>query len=268
MHLTDEELQMISAQGSLSVFRNGDNGAIIVHQISGQYTAEPERIVFNQDFWTNADISSVPPYSSADVESGVVQKETQVHRLYNDFLPNVEGMPVLDVPETVTLGREIIIHWTADRLGGRLSHKDDWVALYKQGECTANKASMIIPDPEQLINQNNYVNKCYLQAAALGLGDAATGTVRFQPDAYRSTAGVYEVRYFLGDSRDGNGYVCRSMPGTVHHVSNCLLHAQTTSNPIIVVKTATSESLDSEQLPGLETFQDADDGAMYASAIF
>jgi len=262
MHLTDGELGMISAQGSLAVYRNGKNSDMVVHQISQLYKAEPERIVFNQDFWTNADMSTEEPYSSNSAWIGVVKKETQVHHLDNDFLPTVEYIPVMDVPEIVSLGMEIIIEWTADQLGSRLSNEYDWVGLFKKGEC-AQTQSMEIPDPEQLVNTQNYVNKCYLQAVSLGRGGFTSGTVRFQPEAYAFTAGQYEVRYFLGESRDSNGYVCTSMPGVLDYSANCLLHAQATSSPISVVKASSAESLDRNQLPGLEVYQDSDDGAMY-----
>ena len=70
------------------------------------------------------------------------------------------------------------------------------------------------------------------------------------------------------------------MAGTVEYTPLCLLYAQATSSPITVgnswsnfvvlnivvllVKAGSAESLDRTQLPGLEMYQDAEDGAMYA----
>ena len=60
--------------------------------------------------------------------------------------------------------------------------------------------------------------------------------------AYKSfsTAGEYEVRFFIGDSVDGQGYACRGLQGlakgfeTSPIYNTCALDAHTTSNTITV----------------------------------
>ena len=122
MHVTDEELNLISAQGSISIYRNGQSANLIVHDINRLYTAEPDRVVFDQNFWTNAEMSIEPPISSAVAYQGISQKKTQVYHLPNDFLLPVEGRPTIQVPELVNIGMDIVIQWNSDRVDGRLSN--------------------------------------------------------------------------------------------------------------------------------------------------
>jgi len=268
MHLSDDELSMISARGSLSIYRNGHTANIVVHDISTLYTAEPDRIVFHQNFWTNAEMSTSDPISSAVAYQGVGQKHSQVHHLSNDFVPPVEGVPVITVPELVNIGMDIVLHWQADQLNGRTSHQYDWVGLFRKGEC-AQSTDTRLPDPNQPTAEHAFINQCFLQSESMRghEGVNTAGEVRFGPESYSYQAGEYEVRYFMGESLSDQGYTCRSIPGTVEYAGQCLLYAHMTSSTITVVKAGRADSLDPSQLPGLEMYQDADDGAMYAHAF-
>jgi hypothetical protein len=273
MHVTDEELNLISAQGSISIYRNGQTADIIVHDINRLYKAEPDRIVFDQNYWTNAQMSQDPAISSAVAYVGVGQRKTQVYRLENDFIPPVDGSPTMQVPELVNIGMDIIVHWNADRTLSRTSHQLDWIGLFKKGECAQSTATRL-PDPEQQQAEHGFINKCFLASKAVGgalsgglSGGALSGAVSFGPESYSFTAGEYEMRYFLGESSDGEGYRCTSMAGTKDYTPLCLLHAQATSTTITVVKAGSAESLDRTQLPGLEMYQDAEDGAMYSAGL-
>merc|ERR1711934_1075381 len=109
--------------------------------------------------------------------------------------------------------------------------------LFRKGECAQSTATRL-PDPEQQQAEHGFINKCYLASKAIGglNGGALSGAVSFGPESYSFTAGEYEMRYFLGESRDGEGYRCTSMAGTKDYAPLCLLHAQVTSSTITVVK--------------------------------
>ena len=106
-------------------------------------------------------------------------------------------------------------------------------------------------------------NQCHVAAIKLP-GGLETGEVRFSFQDYRES-GKYEVRYFLGDSRDGQGVVCRAFQGTATPSRICGLEAKAVSAPINIqprfadgsqqhLSTEVSDMAEEQKLPGLESY--------------
>ena len=102
------------------------------------------------------------------------------------------------------------------------AHSMDWIGLYKAGSCSQN-GNMRTTDKDQ--------NSCYLAyelVADTRRTGQSSGTVTFKFADVRWPAGDYEVRYFLGDSQQGNGVVCRDL-GTGVGSTYCALEAAASS---------------------------------------
>jgi len=119
------------------------------------------------------------------------------------------------------------------------------------------------PPLELAESETNFVHQCFL-AWEFVKRDEKTGSITFAFETYK-VAGEYEFRYFYGNSRDGQGYKCGLQPGTTGYSAHCVLRAKGTSNYVTVVKSGPSESM--ENVPGLESFQDPDDGQQYVSGF-
>jgi len=75
------------------------------------------------------------------------------------------------------------------------------------------------------------------------------GEVRFQVEQ----AGDYEARFFRGDTRHGQGYVCRRLPGTgASTYMHCVLEAAAVSEVVSVVATNSPVGFGASTTPGLE----------------
>jgi hypothetical protein len=104
-------------------------------------------------------------------------------------------------------------------------------------------------------------NRCYLQARRIEPG-LTQGEVRFAFTDYKTT-GEYDVRFFEGDSRDGNGVVCRGHRNLDQDSQLvCALEAAFVSESILVKNEFVNKDMvyyakDAElppQLPGMEMF--------------
>jgi len=170
--------------------------------------------------------------------------------------------PLFQVDSTVTLGEDIVVRWYANKdYSHRVAHPDDWVALYRKGECTEDPVFTTEYDNEEtaLAAKHNYIHKCYL--GRVDLKDLKeTGVVRMSLAQYKSV-GEYEMRYFLGDSKHGNGYECRGLRGAnTGDYIHCVLRAAAISDTInVVMPSAIGHSNDHNSMstiPGLETYCD------------
>jgi len=144
--------------------------------------------------------------------------------------------PTLMVPDSVALGVDIVVVWNAtDGLYSGVSVAGSWVGLFVKGDCNDNA---------------EFTNKCYLIAHELPVGETG-GVIRFPQSAYKN-AGEYEVRYFRGNSRSGQGQVCAGLQdsGTGTYLQ-CALEAAATSSPITVYGSIESQD-DLASIPGLE----------------
>jgi len=144
--------------------------------------------------------------------------------------------PALVVPDSVHLGVDIVVVWNAtDGQYAGVSIPGSWLGLYKKGSCT---------------DVNEWQHKCYLKAHELPVGETG-GVVRFPQKDY-GTAGEYEVRFFRGDSRSGQGQICSGMKdsGTGTYLQ-CALDVAVVSGTVHVYGSIESQD-DMASLPGLE----------------
>jgi len=187
--------------------------------------------------------------------------ERDFHTTLGRFV--VQGIrvaPTLHLPPTVSFGSELLVHWTAG--DGRTTHAQDWIGLYLEGSCPelALHDGVAFPagtDTTAPVNQN----QCHLATEQLPEGVAA-GTVRFSAEQYGMKQGRYEARYFQGDSRDGQGVVCRRLQGSEEYFKYCALETVAVSAPAEVVDSladGTYEySQESEKMAGLGIVIDKD----------
>lgn len=129
-----------------------------------------------------------------------------------------QELPVMEVPISVVYGTNIEVAWKADNgFQDRQTPAGSWLGLYVKDDCIAFNVDR---------------HKCHLATRELEEG-TAEGTVVFTVSDYRA-AGDFEVRYFRGDSRHGQGVVCRGMPGIQDTFLQCLLEETITSSVISV----------------------------------
>lgn len=232
---------------------------------------QPDIVAFGRHYLSDSDYSTVPAVSSKYTKAHTKQVKTQIYEVTNDFLPLVAGTPMIQVPDIISLGEFITVTWYSDTASPRKSHRLDWVGLYHKGDCRReNPDSLLVPSSEINVDKPDYMHQCFI-AREYVQPDLESGTVSFKyVDSYSAqqgyhSAGEYEVRYFYGDSRDGNGYKCGLQPGTTQEGYYCALHPKGISAPISVVKSGPAEGM--ENVPGMEVFTDPDDGALYASSF-
>jgi len=180
--------------------------------------------------------------------------------------------PEVTVPRFVQLGADIVVQWQASNGNeNRLSKEGDFVALYRKGECLARdqgfrhstRAGEAPPGSsyEGRAGPREDQNKCFLQAVRLPEGHAG-GEVRFYPADYKKLGGEYDVRFFEGDSRHGDGLVCRGHKGITQDappVLVCALEATVVSRAIEVTNHMTAGSVnyyehEPNALPGMEMY--------------
>ena len=147
-------------------------------------------------------------------------------------------LPVLETPLQVAYGSDIVVKWAADNgLRERSTPKGSWLGLYEKDSCTSFNVDR---------------HRCFIAQRSLEQ-NVQNGTVRFSVAEYR-TAGDYEVRYFSGDSRHGQGVVCRGMPQIQDTFLQCLLEDTITSD-VVTVDNDDPISIGGEAMssaPGLE----------------
>merc|ERR1712023_600413 len=131
---------------------------------------------------------------------------------------------------------------------------------YPKDACSEEEAFAEETDDPIVAEQSkhNFIHKCYLDKVDL-TDEVESGVARFSVQKYRSV-GDFEMRYFLGDSRNGQGYECRALREGVPDVYlHCVLRAAAISETITVVPASTfSHSNDHNSLSGgitgLQTF--------------
>jgi hypothetical protein len=174
------------------------------------------------------------------------------------------ALPTVQLPKTISLGHELVVQW-----GNRISHSDDWVGLYFQADCKQPNLSSDPKNEAELAQirrsqgEINTQNQCYLATAKID-GGLEGGQVRFAFSDYKTT-GKFEVRYFMGDSRDGNGMVCRAHRGANTPLPICGLEAKAVSNIVDIqprfadgsqqhIAEGVDGMAEQAKLPGLESF--------------
>jgi hypothetical protein len=154
-----------------------------------------------------------------------------------EILPPPAMTPQLTVPRTVMLGQDIVIHWQSNiGLQHRLSVPNTWIGLFSAGECSSS---------------TEWRHECYKSFQFIEKG-VESGTVRFSQSDYK-VAGEYDVRYFVGDSRNGQGEICKGLTGVEHETYvQCFLEPAVTSSSIHIHGPDIRDMEDLEAQPGME----------------
>jgi hypothetical protein len=230
MHVTDSELNRINNLGSLTFTRLG-GGSVVVNSISRKYSTKADSIVFGDRFGAIV--------TSKVKQASLPHVPTQSYSTRADFVNEPTGIPQLEVSQAVSVGADVVVKWIPDIHSDRVSHKFDWVGLYKKGDC----ASTSLDSPEARL----LLHKCFVAWQYTAAGKRS-GENRFSWASYK-IAGAYEVRYFYGDSTDGQGYRCVTLGGTGDTYKQCILRARQSSATINIGNTGTTTSMSS--VPGL-----------------
>lgn len=183
-----------------------------------------------------------------------------------------EFKPALIVAPTAIFGQDIVVSWEASSsLSTRASNKQDWIGLYKKGECRQVDYTAESLQAIQHLESAKQQNRCSLATIDLPDGRAG-GQVRFSSRVI-TQVGEYEVRYFMGDSHRGQGYVCRRLQTTTNLDTEsefCALEAAAHSDTIEVtisladgtiqhISEEVSSMGEAQKLPGLETYCEGQD---------
>lgn len=145
--------------------------------------------------------------------------------------------PRLTVPRTVMLGQDVIIHWQANiGLQARTAPAGTWIGIYEKDACLA---------------EDEWRHKCYKAFQFVGANEES-GTVRFSQSDYK-VGGEYDVRFFEGDSRNGQGEICRGLTGISGDTYvACMLEPKVTSSSIHIHGPDMRDLEDLDSQPGLE----------------
>jgi len=183
--------------------------------------------------------------------------------------PEPVTAPVLTVPRTVQLGQNLVIHW--ESIAGRVQGSNSWIGLYYKGTCMPTpKRGEFGADVFDDGYSRDYLqeptgadvehspHECYKTFRFIKEG-TSSGTVMFSPQEYK-VAGEYDVRFFQGDSRNGQGIVCKGLLGSDQDsYVKCSLEASLVSSPIHIY--ANNDMLDDlDAIPGMEAYFDSDRG--------
>jgi len=83
------------------------------------------------------------------------------------------------------------------------------------------------------VTDDEWRHRCF-KAYQFVPADTESGVVRFSQADYKN-AGEYDVRYFVGDSRNGQGEICRGLAGVPGDTYiSCMLDPKVTSSGIHV----------------------------------
>jgi hypothetical protein len=154
-----------------------------------------------------------------------------------EILPPPATKPSLSVPRSVILGQDIVVSW-ASNIGLQTikSTANSWLGLYNRGECTSGTHDR---------------HKCWKATQFIAANDM-TGTVIFSQKDYK-ISGEYEIRYFDGNSRNGQGEECNGLLNVDHETYvTCQLNEAAISEPIQVLGGDIDETEDLSLRPGLE----------------
>jgi len=175
-------------------------------------------------------------YATASSE-GEAQVDFKMLSETIEILPTPATKPSLSVPRTVFMGQDIVVSWASNHGLQDISSKpNSWIGLFEAGACATGDHDL------------HTCWKAYQFIAARN----QTGTVIFSQSEYM-ISGLYEVRYFDGDTRNGQGEQCNGLQNvnTETYVT-CHLTPAATSETINVQGTYVENIEDVSTQPGLE----------------
>lgn len=175
-------------------------------------------------------------YATASSE-GESQNDFKMLSKEIEILPTASTKPAMSVPRNVYMGQDVVVAWASNiGLSSTSSVPNSWLGLYEMNACSSGYHDL---------------HTCYLATQTIN-AYSAQGTVIFSQRDYKK-AGWYEIRYFVGDTRNGQGDECNGML----HVNSetyvrCQLTPAAVSEPFQVVPSYVEnvENVGSE--PGLE----------------
>jgi len=150
-----------------------------------------------------------------------------------EILQTPATKPSVSIPRSIVLGQDIVVSWSSN-IGFSSVNSDasSWLGLFAKDSCTDT--------------HDCYVAYQFIDART------ETGTVIFSQSSYKSS-GLYEVRYFSGGARNGQGVECKGLPGVPGETYiNCKLSAEVTSEPVNVGGSDIDETEDLSLITGLE----------------
>jgi hypothetical protein len=147
-----------------------------------------------------------------------------------EILPAPAGKPAITTPRSVILGQDIIVHWASNNnLETYTSTDNSWLGLYEVGACSTEEM--------------HARHQCYKAAQFIKVHQS-TGTVIFSQSDYK-ISGEYEIRYFRGDSRNGQGEKCDGLTDVpTETYLTCQLVAAATSETVRVLGADVEETED------------------------
>jgi len=160
-------------------------------------------------------------------------------------------VPSVSVPQNVGNGADIVVDWLAsDPTHSGVSHRLDWIGMFKAGDCPQNANVDTVTGPTSYQRGQNTCFIAWQQLADYTKG----GRLTFKYPDTRWDAGVYDFRYFLGDSKSGHGLSCRQSHYTASK-QECEFEHAAKSSPITVVTPSPGsdhQSLNYGTIPGFE----------------
>jgi len=145
--------------------------------------------------------------------------------------------PIVEIPDIVPLGSDIVVKWYAGNgLDGATVAAGTWIGLYRKDSC---------------FSYNFNRHKCHIASRSLLVNETA-GEIAFSYSEYK-VAGEFEARYFRGNTRHGQGIVCRGLKEIKDTHLQCMLEAAAISRAIYVDPDEPTYLSDSPGMPsGLE----------------
>jgi hypothetical protein len=189
-----------------------------------------------------------------------------------EILPKSATRPSMSVPRSALLGQDLVISWESTvNLQTRPQTQNSWIGLYRNGTCLGSSgaewdnarnqklATQFENTQEEYSTTQNriredYVEKdqheCFVASQFIESG-VSSGVVRFSQKDYKQ-GGLFDVRFFQGDSRNGQGRICKGLTNTASETYvHCFLEAAVVSEPISVF--ADPAKVDKfDHVPGME----------------
>jgi hypothetical protein len=189
-----------------------------------------------------------------------------------EILPKSATKPSMSIPRSALLGQDLVISWESTvNLQTRPQTQNSWIGLYRNGTCLGSSGAewghhenrMLAtqfkntqadystgqdPPPEGYVEKDQH--ECFVASQFIE-GGVSSGVVRFSQKDYKQ-GGLYDVRFFQGDSRNGQGRICKGLTNTASETYvHCFLEAAIISGPISVF--ADPAKVDRfDHVPGME----------------
>merc|ERR1711935_377718 len=192
-----------------------------------------------------------------------------------EILQATATRPSMSTPRSVLMGTDIVVSWESTiNLQTKMQSQNSWIGLYKKGSCMGSYwkhgDEWTHSDNEDIRNSisntqiehtdpnvrpvGSYIesnqHECFVAMHFIE-GGVQSGVVRFSQHEYK-IGDSFNVRFFQGDSRNGQGRICRGIAGVPSETAvDCVLEAALISDDIeVFVDSAKLDHLN--DIPGME----------------